>query len=378
MKKNILIIITKLSDGGAEKNVAFLADRLSKEHNVMIATFDNSYQHYKTNVKIIDLKTPKSNNIIKKIYQTFIRLNKIKQIKEKYEIDCSISFLTVPNLINALTKKNDKVIISIRNYISMYNCKILFYIANKIACNKADKIVCVSNSVKKDQIETYKVNEAKLITIYNSCIMQNEKINFNKKYESDIITIGRLNNQKGQWHLIKAFKKLVEKHPNTKMIILGSGKLHRELNKIIEENMLQKNVRIENFLSNPQDYLANSKIFVLPSVYEGLPNAILEAMSLGLPIIATDCFGGNREILHPKLKDEKHITEPIEGEFGILIPNMGFVKQKKMTKNEDYLANYLIKLIENNDLKNKYIQKSKERISFFSEEKNLNLWRKII
>lgn len=378
MKKNILLIITKLSDGGAERNVALLADRLTKDYNVIIATYDNSKQDYKTKAQIIDLKTPKTKNIVKKFCKTIVRIKKIKQIKKTYKIDCSISFLTGPNIINALSKGKEKVIISIRNYISMYKHKIIFYIANKIACNRADKIVCVAESVRKDQIEKYKIPEEKLITIYNACNIQKQEINFNNKYKSDIITIGRLNDQKGQWHLIKAFKKVVDKYPAAKMIILGKGELEEYLNEIIIKHDLQDNVKIEGFVNNPQDYLANSKIFALTSVYEGLPNVILEAMVYDLPIIATDCFGGTKEILEPSMKFDEYVSATIEAEYGILVPNMGFEKENNITKTEEELANYLIKLLENKELRNKYIEKSKERVNFFNEENNLSLWKKII
>ena len=378
MKKNILLIITKLSDGGAERNVALLADRLSRDYNVFIAAYDNSKQDYNTKVEIIDLKTPKTKNIIKKFFKTIIRIKKIKQIKKSYKIDCSISFLTGPNIINALSKGQEKVIISIRNYISMYKHRIIFYIANKIACNRADKIVCVAESVKKDQIENYKIPEEKLITIYNACNIQKKETGFNEKYKSDIITIGRLNEQKGQWHLIKAFKKVVEKYPAARMIILGKGELKEYLNEIIIMYNLQDNVKIEGFVNNPQDYLANSKIFALTSVYEGLPNVILEAMVYDLPIIATDCFGGTKEILEPSMKCEEYISAPIEAKYGILVPNMGFERENHITQGEEQLANYLIQLLENKELRNKYIKKSKERVKFFNDEDNLRLWKAII
>lgn len=377
-KKNVLIIITKLSNGGAERNAALLADRLLVDYNVHLVVFDRTKQDYDTKAQIIDLKTPKTKCIIKKFYQTIVRINKIKKIKREYNIDCSISFLTSPNFVNVFSRINDKVIISIRNYISMYNKKIIFWLINNITCKKADKIVCVSESVKNDQINTYKVDSQKLVTIYNSCKLQDEKIVYDKKYESDIITIGRLNIQKGQWHLIKAFKLVLEEYPNSKMLILGNGKLEKKLKKLIKENNMEKNIEIKSFVNNVQDYLANSKIFVLPSIYEGLPNVVLEAMAIGLPVIATDCYGGTREILHPQLKNEKYIEAVIEGEYGILIPNMGLKYKKKITTQEKKLAEYLKKLLGSSSLREEYIQKSKERIKFFNEDMNLNLWKKII
>lgn len=381
MKENILIITTKLNNGGAERNVALLSNRLKKDYNVFVVVFNNTNQEYKMEVPIIDLQTPNTNKIIKKIYYTLVRIKKIKAIKNKYNIACSISFLTGPNLVNVLTKKNEKVIISIRNYISK-SCKNVFGIfSNKIACKKADKIVCVSEMVKKDQIENFGVDANKLVTIYNyyeKGLREENVIPKDSKYESDFITVGRLHNQKGQWHLIKAFKEVVKVYPNSKLKIFGRGKLEKYLQKIIKNNGLEKNVELCGYKVEISEYLRNSKAFVLPSIYEGCPNVVLEAMGHGLPIIATDCFGGNREILEPSLETLDYIKETRYGKFGILVPNMGKTKTQKITRNEAELAKVLIDVLNNEKLRKEYQKKSENRLKFFNSEKNLQEWKKII
>ena len=74
IKKNIIILVTKLSNGGAEKTATLLAKNLSKKYNVYLTVFDNRVQDYETDVKIIDLKTNITNNIIEKIYNFIKRV----------------------------------------------------------------------------------------------------------------------------------------------------------------------------------------------------------------------------------------------------------------------------------------------------------------
>ena len=115
-----------------------------------------------------------------------------------------------------------------------------------------------------------------------------------------VINIGRLTYQKAQVHLIRAFKRVVNEIPSSKLVILGQGELKKELDNEIINCNLQNNVFMLGFQENPYIYLKKSSVFVLSSLYEGMSNALLEAMYCVLPIIATDCKTGTKKILKKK------------------------------------------------------------------------------
>ena len=350
MKKNIAILTTKLSNGGAERVSSVLAEKLSNKYNVYLIVFDNSIQDYKTKAHIIDLKTHITSNFAKKIFNFFKRIYLLKKIKKEYKIDCTISLLTGPNLVNILSKKNDKVIISIRNNIKEKGK--LENIINKFTIRKADNIVTVSEDMRKFYIENNNVPENKIISIYNTCDLDKineaskEKIDKYKEIFKDgkvIISLGRYIEQKGQWHLLKAFSKIVEEYKNYKLVIFGRGKEKEYLQKLINELKLNENVFLLDFVSNPYKYLKKSEIFVCSSLFEGCSNSILEAMAVGLPIIATDCDYGNREILFSN--NEK---------YGILVPvgNKKYCSSEEpLTKEEIELYKAMKDLIENKNLR---------------------------
>ena len=370
MKKNIAILTTKLSNGGAERASSILAERLLKKYNVYLIVFDNSIQDYETEANLIDLKTHITSNFVKKIFNFFNRIYLLKKIKKEYKIDCTISLLTGPNLVNVLSKKNDKTIISIRNNIKEKGK--LENIINKFTIRKADKIVTVSEDMRRFYIENDKIPNDKIVSIYNSCDL--DKINEASKEEIDkykeifedkkvVISLGRFIKQKGQWSLIKAFSKIVEEHKEYKLVIFGRGEEKEYLQKLIDGLKINENVFLLNFVSNPYKYLKNSEIYVCSSLFEGCSNSILEAMAVGLPIIATDCEYGNKEILSSN------------GENGILVP----VGSKKYCKIEDDLTNQEIELykaiktlIEDKDLREFYSKKSLERIKDFND--NTDKW----
>ena len=371
MKKNIAILTTKLSNGGAERASSILAERLLKKYNVYLIVFDNSIQDYETKANLIDLRTHITKNFVKKIFNFFKRIYLLKKIKKEYKIDCTISLLTGPNIVNILSKKKDKVIISIRNNIKEKGK--LENIINKFAIKKADKIVTVSEDMRKFYIENDNIPKNKIFSIYNTCNL--DKINEASKEEIDkykeifedkkiIISLGRFIKQKGQWHLIKAFSKIIEEHKDYKLVIFGRGEEKEYLQKLIDGLKLNENVFLLSFVNNPYKYLKSSEIYVCSSLYEGCSNSILEAMAIGLPIIATDCDYGNREILCSN--NEK---------YGILVP----VGSNKYCEIEDDLTNEEIELykaikilIEDKDLREFYSKKSLERIRDFKD--NTNKW----
>ncbi|MBR3673346.1 MAG: glycosyltransferase [Clostridia bacterium] len=395
--KNILLIIQKLSNGGAEKAITNLANTLKDDYNVTMVVFDNSVKEYIPNIKVIDLKTPINMKFYKKMCLFFYRIIKVKRIKKELNIDCTISFLTGPNLVNCLTRTNDKIIISIRNMQSKLKLNFFKRLANQISLKKAHKVITVSKMVEEDIKKNYKVDEKRIITIYNmvDSEMIYEKMQeeieeielFNKKAEQlddkngiIIVSIGRLILQKGQWHLIKAFKLVTKQYKDAKLIILGRGPLKNDFQKLIHRLDLDNNVFLLDFKTNPYKYLANSDLFISTSLYEGMPNVILEAMACSLPIIATDCEGGTKEILSPNSDIYKSIDKTTDSEYGILVPKMSYEYDisESITSEEENLAKAIIDLISDEKKTKNYVQMSKERIKKFENKTIKKKWIKVI
>ena len=122
-----------------------------------------------------------------------------------------------------------------------------------------------------------------------------------------ILATGRLTEQKGFDVLIKAFLLVNKKKPDTRLIILGEGEKRQELNELVKSLGIADKVSLPGFMNNPYSYMNHSTLFVLSSRWEGLPNALLEALTLGTPIVATKCPSGPSEILE-------------NGKYGKLVP----------------------------------------------------------
>ncbi len=392
--KNVAIIISSLKGGGAERVVSHLSLNLSKEkYNIFLILFDSSSMKYPFSGRLIDINLKASNNPIKKAFNLVRRYFKIKKIKEKYNIDISISFLDGPNLINILTKRNDKVLISVRGFPSrrskgIYSFMLRYLI--KLFYNKADKIIGVSNLINIDLEKNYKINNEKLIAIYNPCNLdevqdlskesiENNEINiFENKV---IITAGRLNDLKGHWHLIRAFKKINNFNKEAKLVILGEGNLREYLQTLINELDLENHVHLLGFKSNPYKYVAKSKIFVLSSLSEGFPNALIEAMSCGIPIVSSDCKSGPREILAPNTDVEYQCDEIEYAKYGILIPAFDGIKHaynQPLTKEENDMADSILELFQNKDLYEEYSKRSLDRAKDFKINTIIKEWESLI
>lgn len=123
-----------------------------------------------------------------------------------------------------------------------------------------------------------------------------------------VVTVGRLDEQKGQIYLLKAMSHMVHRRgrKDVHLSILGQGPLEKNLKSSVREEKLDDYVTFFGFLSNPFAFIARCQLFCLPSIYEGLPLALLEGMACRVPVLATDCLSGPREVL-------------AEGRFGRLV-----------------------------------------------------------
>ena len=383
MKKNVMFIIGQLRNGGAERVICNLCNDLSKDYNITLCvrTLEDADEIYIPNVKIIEV-----NELSKRITKIF-GIIKIHNLKKKLKIDTTISFHLKYNIYNYLSKYKDKVIVSIRNYegekIKTYT-KFQIFLYKRIL-QKVDLIVNVSKRVRENQISIYKTKKEKNIVIPNYIDL--EKINRLKKEaiknqlidKNTILTVGRLAYQKGIWHLIKAMKQVIRYNSNIKLVIIGRGPLRDGFKKLIKDLDLNNNVFLLDFNDNIYKYMYNAKVFVLTSLFEGMPNVLLESLACSLPIIATDSLGGTNEILRKKYQISSVKNISFE-DYGILIPNFssGLNLDKTISKEEELLASSIIELFENDKLYNKYKDNCLERVNYFKKEKILSMWKKII
>lgn len=140
----------------------------------------------------------------------------------------------------------------------------------------------VSNSIK----DLYKKEPA--ATIFNGIDLPAISV---KEKKFDFICVARFSKQKNHMLLLMAFSEFVEKHKTAKLLLVGEGELEEGCKRFVIKNKLEKNIFFYGASNNALELMNESKIFVLSSLYEGNPISILEAMSLGLPIVAPSVGG---------------------------------------------------------------------------------------
>jgi glycosyltransferase involved in cell wall biosynthesis len=167
---------------------------------------------------------------------------------------------------------------------------------------KADAVVCLSDSMVNELADRYAVPRARLVRIYNpvdaASLKQLAGAGANPFHGTGLklVTAGRLSREKGTDVLLDAMPTVLRNFPETQLIILGDGPLEAELKEQARKLGIESAVQFAGFQQNPWPYLKHADFLVMPSRYEGLPNAALEALALGTPVIATDCPGAIREI----------------------------------------------------------------------------------
>jgi glycosyltransferase involved in cell wall biosynthesis len=326
----------------------------------------------------------------------FKRAKRLSKIKKHYKMDCVISFLTNANIINALSKVvGTSTVFSIRNFSVLE--KDLSFLSKiedtviKKQYKKADMIIPVSfelaNNLKKED----KIPDEKIKVIYNpyniaeikdlasqKIIDKDHDVFFNKG--SVFITVGRLSYQKAHWHLVKALS-LIPKELNAKLVIIGEGEKRINLEKLISQLNLKDKVLLVGYQKNPFQYIARSYAFVLSSLFEGFPNALVEAMAIGCAVIAADCKSGPKEILYEKMNLHNIVNNMEYADYGIMVPNLEMEENwsySNITYGEQILAKAMEKLIIDVDLKENYIKNGNKCAKKFSYKLCLEQYSEVI
>ena len=390
MKRKVAFIIPSLKNGGAERVLSTLSLNLNKDIKQYILTWDKDNQDYEFNGEIVEIKTSNSTNILGNIFVFAKRIYMVKRLKKRLGIDVSISHLEGPNLVNILSKYKEKTVITVHNFQTEERKGLygnIFRVLMKLFYNKADKIVAVSKLIKHDLVNSFKVKENLIDVLYNPfdikkiqrLMLENIDSEYEKLFENPvIINVGRLNEQKAQDNLIKAFYLLKKKMSNAKLVILGKGPLESKLQKLIKKLELEGEVFLLGFNKNPFKFIYRSKVFALTSLYEGFPMCIPESMVCGVPVISVDCKSGPREIMDISSDINKSAQDIEMVEYGIITPN--FKNDEKIDINESHelFATAMFNLLSNNEVLSKYSIKIKERANAFDVSIMIEKWENII
>jgi glycosyltransferase involved in cell wall biosynthesis len=303
--QKILLFIPNIERGGIEKNLIILSKYFcQKKYEVEIIFGKISREIKKKLSRKIKFIRPK------KIVNTKITSNRLSNsincfiyllFKYKFSKDQIIFSLQdhpLPILISKIKKIN--CIIRIANHpdgsLKFFNNPFIFFIKKnikKIFYLFASGIVCNSEASANFFRNYYK--KKKIVCIYNPL----EKVNKIKKIlirKNQIISVGRLQNQKNFYGLIEAFYLAKKKLIDTKLLIIGSGSEKNRLKSLCKKYRISNNVTFLKY-QNPEKFIRTSKIFILNSLWEGLPNILMECQNYKIPIISSDCLSGPREIL---------------------------------------------------------------------------------
>jgi len=174
------------------------------------------------------------------------------------------------------------------------------------AYRRANKVIAVSREMAEDLQDALGLPAEKIVTIYNPVDLEQLRILSQMAVNHDwlvgdeavpvILGIGRLEAQKDFATLLRAFAQ-VRSRRDCRLIILGEGSLRYELRALARELGVAEHVDLPGFVNNPYAYLVRASVFVLSSAHEGMPNALIEALALGVPVVATNCRSGPAEIL---------------------------------------------------------------------------------
>ena len=286
------------------------------------------------------------------------------------------------------SRGREKIVVSVRNKESFFANNFLKKWYVKWSYLRSDLIVAISERVKYDIVNRFGIAEEKVKVIYNPA----PEIRLTGKVEEEfaricetkrvIINAGRLTEQKGQRHLVKAFYKVVEEVTDVHLVILGTGELETELKQLAIDLDIADKVYFAGFVYNPYDYISKSELFVFSSIVEGLGNILIETMACGVPIISTDCDCGPRELLAPGTDISKSTDEIEYGEYGILVPVCNRVEndtnKQSISDKELMLGVAIVELLQNQASKKEYKRKATEHTKDFMIDKIARQWDSII
>ncbi len=292
----VLLYISTIRGGGAARVMVNLANGfVEKDHNICFVTNFPDVHEYSLSegVKRINIETEESKgNVLSK---NIARINKLRKIVKAEKPDVCLAFMRENNFRLALATKGlkTKTVVSIRSDPKKeYRQSGSKQIAN-ILYRWVDGIVFQTEDAKAFFPEKIRSKSA---IIFNQ--VEDKFFNQNSETGEYILASGRLTKAKNYPMMLRAFKRVLEEFPNETLRIFGDGALEEELEREVGQLEIKEHVQFMGFSNDMSTNYLKAKFLVLTSDYEGMPNAVLEALASSTPVISTDCpCGGPKMVI---------------------------------------------------------------------------------
>jgi glycosyltransferase involved in cell wall biosynthesis len=360
MKDKIVTIIPSLFDGGAEKFATDMSQHFSSTYDHTFIYYNQTEQTYKYSGSSIVITMAQRSGIVRRIIRQFKILNKIIEVKKSLQPKLTISHMLMANMLNILSRKKGKTVCVLHGEwsIKTVRWKVLDYLIGYYY-GKADVIVSVSYYIKEMFNNYYKLDIPHEV-IYNGIELEEitklaTKGSDPKLPQNYMVYVAGFRPVKNHVILIKQLATFLRMN-DFPLVLLGDGELRRDIESIVRELQLEQKVLLLGNLTNPYPVIAEAKIALMMSSSESFSLAVLEAMTLGTPVITTDC-GGPREIIVTDRNRE--ILLPFQNEFGIIIEKTEHWKQ-------DTVEIQINRLISDRSLWNLISEQGKLRANNFS------------
>ncbi|MDM8542146.1 glycosyltransferase [Desulfococcaceae bacterium HSG9] len=308
-KIKILFVIPNLQGGGAERVFVHLIRHIDREQFVpflAIGSLEGAYLRYlPKDIPIYELNASRA----RKALIPLIRL--VRRLRPDI-VFSTLGLSVAVAMLRPFIPRDTLLIARSGNSISAYlkdvgreNIikKIIYWLANVLIFKSSHCVIAQSNFMLQDALNTLPVDKKKIKTIYNPVdisyilkIVGDLKPSFHGS-GPHLVAVGRLHWQKGYDILLKALPNVCKLYPEGTLTILGEGEERLHLESLAIELKIENNIRFLGFVDNPYPYIQKADMLVLSSRYEGFANVLLESLALGTPVIATDCPGGNREVI---------------------------------------------------------------------------------
>lgn len=405
-KRKLMLISPMLHQGGFERVCVTTARLLQPYFDVTIVIFDSANIAYDVEgLSIIDIQMGVRKGKLQKILNIIRRARKVRKLKKEMQPEIAYSFGPTANMVNAFSKTGkEKVWLGLRNYTDVEEETKM-----RLLVKKADLIVCCSKDIEKSVKIKYKFNNTAVLynlydvdTIRKEAAASDPPLPFAEELKEAgrlqqepgqlryLVSMGRDDPMKGFWHMIKAFKLVHDQIPEARLILMGAGTFQK-YKTLAEQLKITDAIYFAGMRRDPYALLKYGEVYLLTSANEGFPNALVEAMTLSLAPVSTNCLTGPAEILvrngdTASLNDQfaekqkEKETPVIYGDYGIVVPEMQ--KEENLdpadiTEEERNLADTVIGLLQDERLLQSYRQAAARRAGDFTYEKYLEQFLKL-